>query len=93
MKGHFHTNGVENFSSLLSPCVQGPYVALEPFHPFRYLDERSFRYNYRKTVDAERFGAALVGVKGKQLSYKALIGEGPDASVIKVGNKGENEFD
>ena len=49
--GKIHTNGLENFWSLLKRGISGTYVSVEPFHLFRYLDEQSFRYNNRKNPD------------------------------------------
>jgi transposase-like protein len=46
--GQIHTNGVENFWSLLKRAIRGTYVAVEPYHLFRYLDEQTFRFNTRK---------------------------------------------
>jgi len=45
--GAVHTNGLENFWSLLKRSIGGTYVSVEPFHLFRYLDEQAFRYNNR----------------------------------------------
>jgi len=45
VKGNVHTNGLENFWSLLKRCIKGTYVSVEPFHLFRYLDEQAFRFN------------------------------------------------
>ncbi len=44
-----HTNGLENFWSLLKRGLKGTYVAVEPFHFERYIDEQVFRYNNRAT--------------------------------------------
>src|SRR5205823_13391571 len=41
VRGHVHTNGKENFWSLLQRGINGTYVSVEPFHLFRYLDEQS----------------------------------------------------
>src|SRR5438046_1653025 len=49
--GQIHTNGLENFWSLLKRGISGTYVSVEPFHLFRYLDEQAFRYNTRKHGD------------------------------------------
>src|SRR5205807_4206097 len=49
--GRVHTNGLENFWSLLKRGISGTYVSVEPFHLFRYLDEQTFRYNNRKDMD------------------------------------------
>jgi len=45
--GVVHTNGLENFWSLLKRSINGTYVSVEPFHLFRYLDEQAFRFNNR----------------------------------------------
>jgi len=74
VRGKVHTNGVENFWSLLKRAIKGTYVSVEPFHLFRYLDEESFRYNSRKADDAGRFQRVLGSVAGKRLTYQQLIG-------------------
>jgi transposase-like protein len=75
VKGHVHTNGLENFWSLLKRTIKGTYVSVEPFHLFRYLDEQAFRFNERKDNDCGRFLKAAAGVIGKGLRYAALIGQ------------------
>lgn len=74
--GQIHTNGIENFWSLLKRCIGGTYVSVEPFHLFRYLDEQTFRFNQRKGTDAERFVLALHSIVGKRLTYKEVTGKG-----------------
>jgi transposase-like protein len=74
--GQIHTNGLENFWSLLKRNLSGTYVSVEPFHLFRYLDEQAFRYNNRKDMtDADRFSKALTQIVGKRLTYKELTGK------------------
>jgi transposase-like protein len=79
--GKIHTNGMENFWSLLKRGLNGTYVAVEPFHLFRYLDEQSFRYNHRKDEqgnkleDGERFKIALSQIAGKRLTFKEVTGK------------------
>jgi transposase-like protein len=73
--GRVHTNGLENFWSLLKRGISGTYVSVEPFHLFRYLDEQAYRYNNRKMTDAERFSIAVTGIIGKRLTYDELIGK------------------
>ena len=84
--GKVHTNGLENFWSLLKRGISGTYVSVEPFHLFRYLDEQSFRYNNRKEMnDFDRFQLALSQITGKRLTYEHLTGkdmEPPPAPVI-----------
>lgn len=87
VKGNVHCNGMENFWSLLKRGISGTYVAVEPFHLFRYLDEQAFRFNNRKTDDAGRFLIGLHGIANKRLTYKALIGasERPSSSETEAG--------
>ncbi len=72
--GQVHTNGLENFWSLLKRALKGTYISVEPFHLFRYLDEQAFRFNNRKVTDAVRFVLALNGILGKRLTYSTLTG-------------------
>jgi len=80
-KGHVHTNGLENFWSLLKRGIKGTYVSVEPFHLFRYLDEQAVRFNERKNNDAGRFVKVVNGIVGKGLKCAKLIaaegGDGP----------------
>jgi transposase-like protein len=75
VNGRIHTNGLENFWSLLKRGLKGTYVSVEPFHLFRYLDEQAYRYNNRKTGDAQRFIGVMNGVTGKGVTYQKLIGK------------------
>jgi transposase-like protein len=76
VKGRVHTNGLENFWSLLKRGIKGTYVSVEPFHLARYLDEQMFRYNNRKGLnDGERFDLAVRQITGKRLTYKDLTGK------------------
>jgi transposase-like protein len=74
--GKIHTNGLENFWSLLKRGLHGTYIAVEPFHLFRYLDEQAFRYNNREEMnDYDRFELALSQITGKRLTYEHLTGK------------------
>jgi transposase-like protein len=75
VRGNAHTNGIENFWSLLKRSIKGTYVSVEPFHLFRYLDEQSFRFNTRKGKDADRFIETVRSAAGKRLTYEKLTGE------------------
>src|SRR5437868_271220 len=82
-KGHVHTNGLENFWSLLKRALKGTYVAVEPFHLFRYLDEQAFRFNHRREMtDADRFSTVIRNIVGRRLTYKELIGALDPASAV-----------
>lgn len=72
--GNVHTNGLENFWSLLKRAIKGTYVSIEPFHLFRYLDEQAFRFNNRDTSDLGRFLLGARGLFGKRLTYVSLTG-------------------
>jgi transposase-like protein len=75
VKDNVHTNGLENFWSLLKRTIKGTYVCPRPFHLFRYLDEQAFRFNERKDNDQQRFLTAAKSVKGRRLTYRTLIGK------------------
>lgn len=81
VNGQIHTNGLENFWSLLKRGLGGTYVAVESFHLFRYLDEQAFRYNHRKNEDgstmseADRFSALCSQIVGRRLTYQELTGK------------------
>jgi len=73
--GNVHTNGIENFWSLLKRGLKGTYVSVEPFHLFRYLDEQAFRFNKRIGNDLYRFIEAAKSVTGRRLTFEELTGE------------------
>jgi len=74
--GQVHTNGLENFWSLLKRCIAGTYVSVEPFHLFRYLDEQSWRYNNRTDMnDFDRFKLAASNIVGKRVTWDQLTGK------------------
>ena len=83
VNGNVHTNGIENFWSLLKRGIGGTYVSVEPFHLFRYVDEQAFRYNNRKDADGklktdlDRFREVMAHVAGKRVTYKELTGKTP----------------
>ena len=76
VRGNVHTQGIENFWSLLKRSLHGTYISVEPFHLFRYLDEQIFRFNNRKADDAGRFQLVARAIIGKRLTYAELTGAG-----------------
>src|SRR5207302_7833998 len=76
--GQIHTNGCENFWSLLKRAIKGTYVSVEPFHLFRYLDEQAFRFNERGGTDADRFSRTLRHITGRRVTYDELRGRPAD---------------
>jgi len=81
VRGLVHTNGIENFWSLLKRGLGGTYVSVEPFHLFRYIDEQAFRFNNRKLTDAQRFDIATRGMVGKRLTYAEVTGKVQPSSI------------
>jgi transposase-like protein len=79
VRGEVHTNGLENFWSLLKRGLKGTYVSVEPFHLFRYLDEQVFRYNNRKMNDSDRFHIVVREIVGKRLTWDQLTGKTEEA--------------
>ena len=87
VRGQVHTNGIENFWSLLKRSLNGTYVAVEPFHLSRYVDEQAFRYNNRSTKDnplddTDRFMLAVSQIAGKRLTYAELTGKVGETSAL-----------
>ena len=83
VRGRVHVNGMENFWSLLKRGLKGTYVAVEPFHLERYVDEQVFRYNNRATKDnplndADRFSLLCSQIVGKRLTYAELTAKGAE---------------
>ncbi len=75
-KENVHTNGLENYWSLLKRGIRGTYVSVEPFHLFRYLDEQAFRFNNREDRDdGDRFNLAMSKIIGKRLTWDHLTGK------------------
>jgi transposase-like protein len=76
VRGQVHTNSLENFWSLMKRNLSGTYVAVEPFHLDRYLDEQMFRFNNRiNKNDSQRFKKVMSQVTGKRLTYAEVTGK------------------
>jgi hypothetical protein len=82
VRGQVHTQGIDNFWSLLKRSLSGTYVAVEPFHLDRYISEQVYRYRYNNRAtkdnpltDADRFALAASQVAGKRLTYAELTGK------------------
>ena len=89
VRGEVHTQGIENFWSLLKRGLKGTYVAVEPFHLDRYVDEQVFRYNNRATKDnplerADRFMLAVSQIAGKRLTYAELTGKVGETGAVLI---------
>jgi transposase-like protein len=89
VRGKVHTNGLENFWSLLKRGIKGTYVSVEPWHLFRYLDEQALRFNLRRDPDGDggRFVKVLPTIVGRRLTYKELIGQSPASPKPRRGRR------
>ena len=83
VSGNVHTNGLENFWSLLTRALGGTYVAVAPFHLIRYVQEQAFRFNQRVKNDWGRFHAVMSNIVGKRLTYRVLTAQG-DAGFMGI---------
>jgi hypothetical protein len=78
-----HTNGMENFWSLLKRTIGGTYISVEPFHLFRYVDEQAFRFNNREDMDdSGRFTAVMRQIIGRRVTYKQLTGKTEEVPAV-----------
>jgi len=72
VRGVVSTNQAESFFALLKRGVHGIFHHVSKKHLFRYCDEFSFRWSYRKVDDTERTRQAIKGADGKRLMYCKL---------------------
>jgi transposase-like protein len=96
VRGEVHTQGIENFWSLLKRGLRGTYVAVEPYHLDRYVTEQVFRFNNRATKDnplndSDRFAFLMSQVAGKRLTYAELTGKDADSYHSPEAATGEEE--
>lgn len=69
-------------------CLSGTYIAVEPFHLFRYVDEQAYRFNNRlnadgeKKSDWERFKKLTAQILGRRLTYAELIGKEAETPAV-----------
>ena len=83
VRENVHTNGMENFWSLLKRTIGGTYISIEPFHLFRYVDEQAFRFNNREDLDdSGRFTAVMRQIFGRRVTYRQLTGKTEEASAV-----------
>lgn len=74
VRDRVHTNGLENFWSLLKRTIRGTYIRPAHFQLDRYVDEQVFRFNQRAGDDWSRFLATMRGVVGRRLTWRELCG-------------------
>lgn len=84
VRGDCHTNTLEGYFSIFKRGMKGVYQHCAERHLHRYLAEFDFRYNNRVARgvhDEQRAEKALLGVKGKRLTYKAADRKEADAQI------------
>jgi transposase-like protein len=82
VRGDVYTNTAEGYFSILKRGIYGIYQHVSEAHLKRYLVEFDFRYSYRiKTGynDAARADLALLGARGKRLTYRTVGGSRTEA--------------
>ncbi len=87
VRGNAHTNGVENYWSVMKRGVYGIYHQVSYKHLQNYCNEFTFRYNTREIKDCDRFVLSLQNIE-RRLTYKGLVGNNP----IKSGKKDVKDF-
>jgi transposase-like protein len=73
VKGDTHTNTIEGYFSILKRGIIGIYHHVDKHHLHRYLNEFDFRYNNRKSKDADNTITAIMATKGKRLMYRESL--------------------
>ena len=89
VNGQAHTNGIENFWSVLKRGYHGVYHQMSPKHLHRYAIEFAGRHNTRPMDTVDQMTTLAVGSVGKQLSYAELIG--PEEDRMPVIRRRERE--
>ena len=69
VRGDVHTQGIENYWSILKRGIYGVFHHVGEGYLPCYLSEFEYRFNRRKISDAERFAALLRQVRGRVLWY------------------------
>ena len=86
VRGSVHVNTLEGYFSIFKRGMKGVYQHCAEKHLHRYLAEFDFRYNNRMalgTHDEQRAEKALLGVKGKRLTYPGS----PSGVRIEINDK------
>ena len=64
-----HTQGMENYWSLLKRGLIGVFHHVDAAYLGRYLGELEYRFNERNVSDEERFSALMGQTQGRVLLY------------------------
>ena len=69
VRGDVHTQGIENYWSLVKRGILGTWHHVGEPYLDQYLREFDYRFNRRKISDAERFAALFGKVSGRRLTW------------------------
>lgn len=69
----FSTNRLEGFWSHLKRSIIGVWHKVSRKHLQKYVDEITFKYNFRNLKPSEMFSCIVSRVKNKRLTYKQLV--------------------
>ena len=84
MKGDV-PNGIESLWSMLKRAHKGTFHKLSPKHLDRYVQEFAGRHNIREQDTIDQLASIARGMKGKRLTYKALIKDNGLSSGARAG--------
>ncbi len=69
VNGEIHTQGIENYWSILKRGLYGVFHHVDAEYLNNYLNEFEFRFNRRKIPDEERFASLMSQIQGRVLWY------------------------
>lgn len=93
VRGNIHTNGLENFWSLLKRGIGGTYVSVELFHLFRYVDEQAFRFKNRRDMDdSDRFDPAVRQIVGPRLTWAEITGNLQETQTSPINERSHSQW-
>ncbi len=69
VNGDIHTQGIENYWSILKRGLYGVFHHVDAEYLSNYLNEFEFRFNRRKITDEERFTSLMSQTQGRVLWY------------------------
>ena len=72
--GEVSNNSIEPFWAYLKRTYKAPYHWWSFKHRHRYVDEIAGRFNLRRSPVLDRMRAVVLGMEGRTLKYRVLVG-------------------